>query len=93
MTQLQGGDVGVGLVGEEHLEAVPVGVGEAELDARVGILTPTDRPGARWPARKVQGRELGDLGAWAWLAVGVDHWLPGIGSHGQHRGADALISR
>jgi hypothetical protein len=85
--------VGVGLVGDEDLEAVPVGVGERQLGARVGILTPADRPGPRRPAGKVQGVQLGDLGARAWLAVGVDRGLPGVGGHGQHRAADALVGR
>jgi len=55
MAQLQGGQVGVGLVGDEHLEAVPVGVAERQLGARVRILAAADRPGARRPAGKVQG--------------------------------------
>jgi hypothetical protein len=36
------GDVGVGLVGDEDLETVPVGVGEGELGAGVGFLAPGD---------------------------------------------------
>ena len=36
--QLQRGDVGVVLVGQEHLEAVAVKVGEAQLRAGVGVL-------------------------------------------------------
>ena len=36
VAQLQGGDVGVGLVGQDDLEAVPVGVGERQLRAGVG---------------------------------------------------------
>jgi hypothetical protein len=36
--------------------------------------------------------QFGDLGAFAWLAVGVDRGLPGVGSHGEHRGADALVT-
>ena len=41
------GDVGVGLVGDEHLEAVAVDVGEGELGAGVGFFAADDRPGAR----------------------------------------------
>ena len=41
------GDVGVGLVGDEHLEAVAVDVGEGELGAGVGFLAADDGPGAR----------------------------------------------
>jgi hypothetical protein len=37
--------------------------------------------------------QLGDLGARTWLAAGVDRGLPGVGSHGQDRGADALVGR
>ena len=48
--QLQPGQVRVGLVGEEDLEAVPVVVAEAQLGAGVGVLAAADRPGAR-PAR------------------------------------------
>jgi hypothetical protein len=36
--------------------------------------------------------QLGDLGAWARLAVGVDRRLPGIGGDGQHGGVDALVT-
>jgi hypothetical protein len=85
--QLQCGHVGVGLVGEEQLEAVPVGVGEAELGARVGILTPADRLGARWPARKVQGRELGDLGAKPVGQLGQQR-RPGMADHTGAVGGD-----
>jgi hypothetical protein len=56
MAQLQGGQVGVGLVGDEHLEAVPVGVGEAQLGAGMGVLAAADRPGALRPAGQLQGR-------------------------------------
>jgi hypothetical protein len=42
--QLQPGDVGIGLVGEEDLEAVPVVVAEAQLGAGVGVLSSADRP-------------------------------------------------
>jgi hypothetical protein len=57
----------------------------------VGIFAAADRPGARRPAGKVEGVQLGDLGARTWLAAGVDRGLPGVGRHGQDRGADALV--
>ena len=50
VAQLQPGQVGVGLVGDEDLEAVPVVVAEAQLGAGVGVLAAADHPGAR-PAR------------------------------------------
>jgi hypothetical protein len=62
VARLQGGDAGIGLVGDKHLEAVPVGVGETELGARVRVLAAADRPGARRPAGKLEGRQLSDLG-------------------------------
>jgi hypothetical protein len=49
--------------------------GRVERLAWVGILAPADRPGARRPAGKIDGRQLGDLGARAWLAAGVDRGL------------------
>ena len=59
--------VGVGLVGDEDLEAVADLVGESQLvpGARVGPLAAADRPGALWPARtgKIQRGKLGDPGA------------------------------
>jgi hypothetical protein len=45
----------------------------------VGIFAAADRPGALGPAGKVEGVQLGDLGARAGLAVGVDRGLPGVG--------------
>ncbi len=72
MAGFQSGDVGVVLVGDEHLEAVPIGVGEGHLvaGARMGPLAAADRPGALWTARRVQLRQLADPGAGA-AAVGV----------------------
>jgi hypothetical protein len=93
VAQLQPGHVGILLVGDEDLETVPVGVGERQLRAGVGILTAADRPGAGRPAGQVEARKLGDLGALARPAVGVDRRRPGVGGHGQHRGADALVGR
>ena len=41
------GDVGIGEVGDEHLEAVPVDVGEGELGAGMGIFAAGDHPASR----------------------------------------------
>ena len=46
---LERGDVLVGLVGDEALEAVPVEVGEGQLRAGVRALAPADQPGALRP--------------------------------------------
>jgi hypothetical protein len=51
--QLQPAQISVGLVSEQHLEAVSVVVGETQLRAGVGQLAAADRPGARWPVAKV----------------------------------------
>ncbi len=52
-------DVGVGEVGDAHLVAVSVDVGEGELRARVTGLFAGDHPTAFGPAREVD--EVGDL--------------------------------
>jgi hypothetical protein len=72
---------------------VPVGVGERQLGAGVGILTAADRPDARRPAGKVQGMQLGDLGAQAGLAVGIGGGHPSGVGDGQDGLAHALIGR
>jgi hypothetical protein len=93
VAQLQRGEVGVGLVGEEHLEAVPVGVGEGKLGAGMGILTAANRPGALGPAGKVQSVQFGDLGAQAGLSVGVHGGHPSGVGDGQDGLAHALVGR
>jgi hypothetical protein len=71
VAQLQPGQVGVGLVGQEDLEAVAVKVGEAQLGAGVGVLAAADRPGAFRPGVQVDpAGQLAGLGALARLAVG-----------------------
>ncbi len=51
MPQLQGGDVGVGLVGDEHLMAEPLGgVEQGELGAGVGSFAAGDHPHPLTPA-------------------------------------------
>ena len=61
-------------VGDEHLEAVPVDVGEGELRAGMWVFATHDHPGAVGPARQVdQVGDLGDLGVVAFIgAVGGD---------------------
>jgi hypothetical protein len=77
--QLQPGKVRVGLVGEEHLEAVPVVVAEAQLGTGMGVLSAADRPCTRWPGVQVEpAGQLAHLGAIAGLAVGVDRWGPAL---------------
>ena len=49
---LELGDVLVGLVGDEALEAMTVQVGEGQLRAGVRALAPTDQPGSLGPARE-----------------------------------------
>jgi hypothetical protein len=78
MPQLQPGQVRVGLVGEEDLEAVAVVVGEAQLGAGVGVFPSADRSGAVRPGVPVDpAGQLDHLGAGADLAVGVDRRCPG----------------
>ena len=66
-------------VGDEHLEAVPVDVGEGELRAGVGFFAAGDHPDARRASRR-QVDEVGDLrdfGAFAFIAaVGGDRRPP-----------------
>ena len=73
------GDVGVGAVGDEHLEAVTVDIGEGELRAGVGFFAAGDHPASRAASRE-HGDEVGDLGDLGVLApvgaVGADRRLP-----------------
>jgi site-specific DNA recombinase len=75
VAQLQLGDVGLGLVGDKDLEAVPVEVGERQLGAGVGVLAAADRTGARRPGVQVDpAGQLHDLraipGGWSgWTAA------------------------
>jgi hypothetical protein len=71
--EVQPDKVGVGLVGEEDLEAVAVVVGETQLGAGMGVLPPADRQAARRPGVQVDpaGR-LDHLGVGADLTVGID---------------------
>jgi hypothetical protein len=92
VAQLQPGQVRVGLVGEEDLEAVAVVVGEAQLGAGVGVLSSADRPGARRPGVQVDpAGQLAGLGAVASLAVGLHRGRPGVLGLGEDRLADVGV--
>lgn len=71
-------DVGVGLVGEEHLETVPVEIGEGELGAGMGVFSTGDGSGSFRPRRQIhQGGHLGDFGALAFFGpVRRNGWGP-----------------
>ena len=59
---LQDGDVRVGLVGQDRLEAVSVVVSERQLRAGVWTLTTNDRPRTLRPAAEIDAvGELDDL--------------------------------
>jgi len=60
MAALQGGDVGLGLVGQEDPEAVAVVIGEGELRAGVGALAADDQARALRPVGQID--QVGDLG-------------------------------
>ncbi len=64
---LDRGDVGIGLVGEDGLEAMAVVVGERQLSARVGALATDDHPRTRRPTVEVEA--VGDLCDLAVLAL------------------------
>jgi hypothetical protein len=84
------GDVRIGLVGDEDLEAVPVDVGEGELGAGVGFLASGDGPSPVGPAGQIDHvGDLGDVGAFAFVvAIGGDGRLPPAGDNGQAGRAD-----
>ena len=66
---LDGGDVSLGLVGEDRLEGVPVEVGERQLDAMMRAVAAHQHPGFGWPAGQVEVLgDLGDVPAGRWLA-------------------------
>ena len=77
MSQLQGGDVGVGLIGDEGGVAIALRVKDLELRAGVGALPAHDQPRALGPGGEIDVlAQLGDPGALAHLASGVDRALP-----------------
>jgi ABC transporter len=89
-------DGGVGLVGDEDLEAVADLVGEGQLVRRAGVrpLAAADCPGARRPASsgKVEVRKLGGPGAAAGPPVGVQGGLPCLLGQGQDGGLHSLVA-
>jgi hypothetical protein len=78
VAQLQGGDVGVFLVGDEGGVAVAgLAVEDRQLGAGMWTLAADDQPRALEPAREVDVvAELCDLGALAFGAIAVDRALP-----------------
>src|SRR3954447_1454703 len=92
VAQLQGGDVGSGLVGEKAGVPVAVLVEDLKLRARVRALTATDQPRALRPARHLQAvGQLGYSGSLAGLAVGVDRLKPRALGQLEDRLADAVV--
>ncbi len=88
---LQDGDVGVGLVGQDRLEAVPLVVDERQLRTGMRALAAHDHPGTVGPARQVQATgELGDLAVLARRAVRVKRRGPGFLGQGEDREPDRL---
>src|ERR1039458_10290840 len=69
VTRLQRRQIGVSLVGDEHLKAKPVVIGEGELSAGMGPLTPADGPGGGGPGRSEEIVQLADGGTVPWIAV------------------------
>src|SRR5260370_15621513 len=57
------GQVGVWGVGQEDLEAVPVGVGEAQVSAWMGPFAAHDGSAPRWPGGQIEADEPGQHGA------------------------------
>jgi hypothetical protein len=94
VAQLQPCQVGVGLVGEEDLEAVAIVVAEAQLGAGMGVLSAADRPGVCRPGVQVDpAGQLAHLGAVADLAVDLDRWGPALLGLGQDRLAEVGVDR
>jgi hypothetical protein len=90
--QLQASQVGIGLVGDEHLEAVAVVVGEAQLRAGVGVLAAAQHAGGGRPVATVDpAGQLAHLGAVTDLAVRLDRWRPGVHGLDEDRLADLRI--
>ena len=69
-------------VGDEHLEAVPVDVGEGELGAGVGVFAAGDHPAPAGQPRQVDRSVISATSAWSrqLAAVGGDRRLPALGS-------------
>ena len=67
VTALDDGDVLVGLVGQDRLEAIAIMVGERQLRAGVRALAPDDQPAALTPGGQIDA--IGDLGDLPVLAL------------------------
>src|SRR5438445_564904 len=80
LAQLEGGDVGVGVVGDEDPEAVAVVVAERQLRAGVGPLAAADSSRLFGPGIQVE-RELAHPRAWARLAARPDGRRPRLLGH------------
>ncbi len=94
VTQLQRGDVRVGLISDEHLVAEPLRhVEQGELRAGMWTFVPGDHPGAFRPPMVDETGELDDPRAIVGRAVGLDRGSP-VFFLGQTQGvADPLIDR
>ena len=68
MTNLEGDDVGVALVGDEDLEAISLMVCESELCSGMGPLAPTDRARPSRPRAQVEAGQLTDASALMFLS-------------------------
>lgn len=92
MADFEAGELAALGVGEEGGEAVPAGVGEAQLRARVGTFPADDQPRAGRSCRQVQAAgDLGCLRALAGLAVDVIGRRPGAGGNGEDRLLHLLV--
>ena len=92
VAQLKGGEVAVGLVGGEHLEAVAVVVGEAQLGAGVGVFAAAQHAGAHRPVAQVDpAGQLADLGAVAELAARINRGGPDRFGLGEDRLTDVGV--
>jgi len=93
LAELERGDVVAGGVGDER--GVPESFHGVENDnwaPRVRTLAAHDQPGPRRPGVEVhQVGELGDFGAVAVLAVGIDSWEPTAGRHTDDAITDAFV--
>ena len=83
LPELETGDVGVVLVGDEDLEPVTVDIGEGELRPGMGPFPACDRPGPRRPPGQVQVGELGDPRPVPVAAVDPACRDPRLGGDGQ----------
>jgi len=91
MTALQDGDVRVGLVGQDRLEAVPVMVGERQLGAGVWTFAAVDHPRSRRPGAEIDvSGELDDLPVLALGAVLIQGRDPSAIRGLEDRGANLL---